>query len=56
MVAALTSNFASKNTSIFSAAEEALDEFIKHIGRMTQLGLGYRSINGSGCCFFSSLL
>lgn len=33
MVAALTSNFASKNTNIFSAAEEALDEFIKHIDK-----------------------
>lgn len=31
LVAALTSNFASKNTSIFSAAEEALDELIKYI-------------------------
>lgn len=33
IVAALTSNFASKNTNIFSTAEEALDEFIKHIDK-----------------------
>ncbi|KAJ7379834.1 hypothetical protein OS493_012583 [Desmophyllum pertusum] len=31
VVAALTSNFASKNTNIFSTAEEALDELIKYI-------------------------
>lgn len=32
LVAALTSNFASKNANIFSTAEEALDELIKYIG------------------------
>lgn len=32
VVAALTSNFASKNANIFSTAEEALDELIKYIG------------------------
>ncbi|KAL9952340.1 hypothetical protein ACROYT_G039583 [Oculina patagonica] len=31
VVAALTSNFASKNTNVFSTAEEALDELIKYI-------------------------
>ena len=32
VVAALTSNLASKNTNIFSTAEEALDELINYIG------------------------
>jgi uncharacterized membrane protein len=34
VVAALTSNLASKNTNIFTAAEEALTVLTKHIGKL----------------------
>lgn len=40
VVAALTSNFASKNANIFSTAEEALDELIRYIGASFTVVIG----------------